>query len=1104
MDLTQYNWNRLPDWKKEQQEAFFEDRKGDASLVLANCEYGAETRYTYYNGARPKPSRSQMWRQRYNESIKKQRHTLTKTAVIRNLRRAALAADAFTAECDGDTANKRSRYYAPRNIAIERDMGMKRLLLQPKKRKRRRFDSLHSPVRGPRDFITVEETESESDSSGSKDKDKDSKWLSYEDRVAKRQAEYLRRTREDPKNLQHWLDYAEFQNKVFMKGTKACFEKKLSIFDRALDHLPECEELWKGMAEAAAAHLAPESVEDVWDSALRRLPGSSSLWLGLIDWKRSVFSDFAVRNFRSLYSKGIRRLLATKHYILEDDDLSEADRKYQLYFIEEGIVRLIAATAALERQCGYIERGIALFQAEIEATVFPPPNLETWREKMDAFEEFWSSEVPRIGEEGAVGWGEWHEARKRGAVPRPPRNAVEKEAMEMLEELERGSEQREGKKEATSKEEAALKGEPTPKVDYDADELNIDALRALIGKVQAMPVYMEWCKLHLARSSEQWAPCRPLRDASVALADPDRVVLLDDIENLMAPVYERGQHHLLFQLFLEFMGVPVLYSQRSIDDPLLNDTLCRYQDGAYLTSVFSCTSWIDKFDWNPTSIPTDPTKVDFIRRILERAIATFPEDPMFPLLRLDIEASLNLDKALEIGKAALESAENSKNIHMWGHYALLLRKAGQYKKAAKVYEVVLTSGLTDPTKKAFFSSIIRQYIELLLLAKAPREDVLHTLCCAAEGAFTKLKKGAAVDTSRVVRAKKSLHDTMETLCAEASGDVPGGVLKLLETAFCSALFQLLTVGDREAWSVFEKALEAAHRMKKSPQTKLQLQYLTLLFAKFVHYPKLLGIRVDPKQVRDILHRAAMAYPTHPVLTSLYVSAEMETGAQHSIRMYFGRALSKSNGSPLVYLYALHVERFILNNQTRVRHLFQAAFDLPNCRGCEMLWLAAMKYENSIVLQSIDDRVELAEKRARLQAALEEGVKVNIRRKMEAEVVQGEKKLSRVKHVFYRAIAEIPGSVQLWVTGIQLLAGAMSPQEVQDTIDVMFEKELHVRAFVEEVAEVDGTTAKALPEPVPERHYPTESEIEERLANARKMEELKRVESRKKREREGRI
>lgn len=77
--------------------------------------------------------------------------------------------------------------------------------------------------------------------------------------------------------------------------------------------------------------------------------------------------------------------------------------------MELGLVDIFVSLCRFEWQTGYRELATALFQAEIEFSLFCPPLLLTEQSKQRLFEHFWNSEGERVGEEGALGWSTWLE-----------------------------------------------------------------------------------------------------------------------------------------------------------------------------------------------------------------------------------------------------------------------------------------------------------------------------------------------------------------------------------------------------------------------------------------------------------------------------------------------------------------------------------------------------------------------------------------------------------------------------------------------------------------------------------------------------------------------
>lgn len=77
--------------------------------------------------------------------------------------------------------------------------------------------------------------------------------------------------------------------------------------------------------------------------------------------------------------------------------------------LELGLVDIFLSLCRFEWQAGYQELATALFQAEIEFSLFCPSLLLTEQSKQRLFEHFWDSDGARVGEEGAFGWSTWLE-----------------------------------------------------------------------------------------------------------------------------------------------------------------------------------------------------------------------------------------------------------------------------------------------------------------------------------------------------------------------------------------------------------------------------------------------------------------------------------------------------------------------------------------------------------------------------------------------------------------------------------------------------------------------------------------------------------------------
>lgn len=92
------------------------------------------------------------------------------------------------------------------------------------------------------------------------------------------------------------------------------------------------------------------------------------------------------------------------------------------------MVYLFLRVCLFLKQASYTERAMGAFQALMEITFFKPDHLrapappfdrELWfMGVLQEFEDFWDSEIPRIGEAGGKGWKEMHASLEEASIPR--------------------------------------------------------------------------------------------------------------------------------------------------------------------------------------------------------------------------------------------------------------------------------------------------------------------------------------------------------------------------------------------------------------------------------------------------------------------------------------------------------------------------------------------------------------------------------------------------------------------------------------------------------------------------------------------------------------
>lgn len=189
--------------------------------------------------------------------------------------------------------------------------------------------------------------------------------------------------------------------------------------------------------------------------------------------------------------------------------------------LELGLVHIFISLCRFEWQAGYHELATALFQAEIEFSLFCPSLLLTESSKQRLFEHFWNSNGARVGEEGAIGWSTWLEKEEEN------RQKVMKEAASHNNEVGGWS----GWSEPLSKSiEAKLNPGEIPKSDVtgqDVEEeienenveqeedteallkmLGIDVGADVSGEVNDTSTWARWSEEESSRDCCQWMPLR--------------------------------------------------------------------------------------------------------------------------------------------------------------------------------------------------------------------------------------------------------------------------------------------------------------------------------------------------------------------------------------------------------------------------------------------------------------------------------------------------------------------------------------------------------------------------------------------------------------------
>lgn len=255
--------------------------------------------------------------------------------------------------------------------------------------------------------------------------------------------------------------------------------------------LPDRERLLLGMMEEGSKFWETKTQAEKWKQISKDNIDSVLLWQSYLNFKKTTFSTFRYEDVRDVYIGRIKLLKET----------IKSGRSGRAIELNEQLVGVLLRLTVFMRESGYSELAIAIWQGLLELNVFSPVNLPP-EEKLAKFIDFWEAELPRIGEQNALGWDQYANP-KIGTEP------------------------------------------PDPIVDPVGDLLDLK------------DIFRSWAKAERLRTRLSRCPGRMLDD--IVEDDPFRIIIASDLEGFLVilPPELLGS---LINAFLLFCGQPGLVS----------------------------------------------------------------------------------------------------------------------------------------------------------------------------------------------------------------------------------------------------------------------------------------------------------------------------------------------------------------------------------------------------------------------------------------------------------------------------------------------------------------------------------------------------------------
>ncbi|KAK9106618.1 hypothetical protein Syun_022629 [Stephania yunnanensis] len=878
---------------------------------------------------------------------------------------------------------------------------------------------------------------------------------SWEDEMLRKTRDFNRMTRECPHDEKVWIEFAEFQDKVARNQPQKAarmqtLEKKISILEKAVEVNPDNEELLLGLMKAYQRRDSGEVLIAKWEKVLVGRSGSYRIWCEFLRVVQGDFSRFKVSSMRKMYAHAVQALSAAcvKLYrqVHQTGKSPSSDRA--VIQQELGLVDIFVSLCRFEWQSGYQELATALFQAEIEYSLFCPSLLLSEQSKQRLFEHFWNGDGAKLGEDGALGWSTWLEKEEESK-----QKVVTNDSL--LENDEGGWS---GWSDPPSKDISVRKNldsfvaddmdvdedKEDPEAETIDQEEDVDSLLRKLGidadaeadhEINDVSTWTRWSEEEISRDSDQWMPVRA-KSAVTAGESSDRegdeqlsrVVLFEDINEYLFSLCTEEARFSLVSQFVDFFegkishwlvfflskSLVMISSENVTTQSLLYSIF--FEDGLKKPlALTNCLLYFGQSKKTHEFMRTDMMR--FIRNATLLCLTVFTRNHVL------VEAALVADELFLTNMKSLTSSgtpsralakgllkNDRQDLLLCGVYAQREAAFGNIDLARKVFDMALSTidGLTLSFCYWMQSHILFLWCGIVQITpnssnfglESSSVRATHILSCLGSGVKYSGFVGQP-SSLQLLKARQGFKEQIKTSrLTWARGDIKDESIALICSA---ALFESLVTGWTAGISVLEEAFSMVLPERKNQSS--QLEFL------FDYYIKMLQRHSDQSNIQQvwqsILH-GLQVYPYSPNIFAAFVGAGSRYTVPNKLRLIFDEYCRKKP-SVIALLFALSFELGKFGSHHRIHALFERALANEQLQNSVLLWRCYLAYEI---------------------------------------IVAGN--LSAAKRLFFRAIHSCPWSKKLWLDGFLKLNSILTAKELTDLQDVMRDKELNLRTDVYEI------------------------------------------------------
>uniref|UniRef100_A0A8I3WNT0 Nuclear exosome regulator NRDE2 n=1 Tax=Callithrix jacchus TaxID=9483 RepID=A0A8I3WNT0_CALJA len=617
----------------------------------------------------------------------------------------------------------------------------------------------------------------------------------------------------------------------------------------------------------------------------------------------------------------------------------------------------------------------------------------------------------------------------------------------------------------------ALPGTEEAMFDEDDEEPEEDDQEI---KDKTLPRWQIWLAAERSRDQRHWRPWRPdktKKQTEEDCEDPERQVLFDDIGQSLIRLSSEDLQFQLVVAFLQFLGVPSGFTLPASCLYLAMDEHSIFDNGLYdekpltffnpLFSGASCVGRMDRLGCPRWTRGQNREGEEFIRNVFHLVMPLFSgkekSQLCFSWLQYEIgkvvwclhtknkkRLKSQGKNCKKLAKNLLKEPENRNNFCLWKQYAHLEWLLGNTEDARKVFDTALGMAGSQGLKDSELCELSLLYAKLEVeLEVELSPEVRGAASARAVHILTKLTESSPygpytgqVLAVHILKARKAYEHALQDYLGDSCVSDPAptdSCTRLISLSKCFMLFQYLTVGIGAAVRIYEQVFAKLHSSvfpegsgegnSASSQSRSSfLEAITLMHASLLRFH--MKVSVYPlAPLREALSQALKLYPGNQVLWRSYVQIQNKSHSASKTRRFFD-TITRSAKPLEPWLFAIEAEkmrkRLVETVQRldgreihatipetglthRIQALFENAMRSDSGSQCPLLWRMYLNF-----LVSLGNK-------------------------------------ERSKGVFYKALQNCPWAKVLYLDAVEYF-----PEEMQEVLDLMTEKELRVRLPLEEL------------------------------------------------------